>query len=178
MYTFELGLQAVPDWYGTLTGLRTLDLGHNALRTLPDLSALTRLEILYIHDNALTAVPALPPSLTYLNVSENPLPALPAFDLPNLIELRALELNLTSVPDLRLPKLRELHLRTNALTEVPETVRSLHELRLLDLRANRLTSVPDWIAELPRLEKLDLRWNEVYDPPGALLARGCVVLTE
>ena len=40
---------------------------------MPDLSALTRLEILYLHDNALTALPALPPSLTYLNVSENPL---------------------------------------------------------------------------------------------------------
>ena len=168
----------MPDWYGSLTGLRTLDLGHNALRVLPDLSALTRLEILYIHDNALGAVPALPPSLTYLNVSENPLPALPSLELPNLIELRALELGLTSVPSLSLPKLRELHLRTNALTSVPETVRGMHELRLLDLRANRLTSVPDWIVELPRLEKLDLRWNEVYDPPAELLARGCVVLTE
>ncbi len=119
LYTCELGLETVPDWYGSLTGLRTLDLGHNALRALPDLSALTRLEILYIHDNALSAVPSLPSSLTYLNVSENPLPALPSLDLPNLIELRALELGLTSVPALRLPKLRELHLRTNALDRGP-----------------------------------------------------------
>jgi Leucine-rich repeat (LRR) protein len=89
-----------------------------------------------------------------------------------------LDAGLTDVPELRLPKLRELHLRTNALTAVPETVRLMPELRLLDLRANRLTSIPDWIVELPRLEKLDLRWNEVYDPPGELLARGCVVLTE
>ena len=40
---------------------------------MPDLSALTQLEILYLHDNALTRCRALPPSLTYLNVSENPL---------------------------------------------------------------------------------------------------------
>ena len=38
--------------------------------------------------------------------------------------------------------------------------------------------MPDWIAELPRLEKLDLRWNEVYEPPAALVDRGCVVLCE
>jgi len=57
LYTCELGLTSVPAWYGELTGLRTLDLGHNRLTTVPDLSALARLEILYLHDNALTALP-------------------------------------------------------------------------------------------------------------------------
>ena len=87
----------MPGFYGTLPRLRTLDLGHNALASLPDLSALTELEILYIHDNALTALPALPPSLTYLNVSENPLPALALGDFPALIELRALDLGLDAI---------------------------------------------------------------------------------
>jgi len=166
----------VPSWYGELTGLRTLDLGHNRLESVPDLSALTQLEILYLHDNALTVLPSLPASLTYLNVSENPLSALPSFELPSLLELRCLELGLIAFPGVRLPLLRELHLRTNALESVPDAVRSLRELRTLDLRANRLTSVPDWIVELPRLEKLDLRWNEVSEVPQALLDRGCFVL--
>jgi Leucine-rich repeat (LRR) protein len=155
--------------------LRTLDLGHNRLRSVPDLSALSQLEILYLHDNALTALPALPSSLTYLNVSENPLPGLALPELPALIELRALELGLSSL-DVSLPALRELHLRHNAFTSIPACVRELRELRLLDMRSNQLTSVPDWIVELPRLEKLDLRWNEVYDVPNALRERGCVVL--
>jgi Leucine-rich repeat (LRR) protein len=176
LYTCELGLTAVPPWYGQLTALRTLDLGHNRLESVPDLDALTQLEILYLHDNALTALPALPPSLTYLNVSENPLPALPPLTLPNLLELRCLDLGLTELPSLVLPRLRELHLRTNAFSEVPECVRSMGELRTLDMRANRLTSVPDWIAELPRLEKLDLRWNEVREVPAELVERGCFVL--
>ncbi len=145
---------------------------------MPDLSKLTRLEILYLHDNALTDLPRLPRSVTYLNVSENPLTELPAWHLEALIELRALDLGLTALPSFDLPSLRELHLRGNAFSEVPEVVRSLRELRLLDLRANRLTAVPDWIVELPRLEKLDLRWNEVFDPPSGLIERGCVVLTE
>ena len=168
----------MPDWYGELTALRTLDLGHNRLESVPDLSKLTRLEILYLHDNALTDLPRLPGSLTYLNVSENPLTELPAWRLGALIELRALDLGLTTLPDFELPALRELHLRRNAFTEVPSVVRSLRELRLLDLRANRLASVPEWIVELPRLEKLDLRWNGVFDPPSGLIERGCVVLTE
>jgi Leucine-rich repeat (LRR) protein len=178
LYTCELGLTRVPDFYGSLTTLRTLDLGHNALVSVPDLDALTRLEILYLHENALTALPALPPSLTYLNLSENPLReiALPA--LPRLIELRMLDLELDTFPDVELPALRELHLRRNRFSSVPDVVRGFRELRLLDLRANRLTSVPEWIAELPKLEKLDLRWNEVHEPPAALIERGCVVLCE
>jgi Leucine-rich repeat (LRR) protein len=168
----------VPDFYGALTRLRTLDLGHNALTAVPDLSALTQLEILYLHENALGALPALPPSLTYLNISENPLQSIDLGSLPNLIELRMLDLGLSAFPDVALPALRELHLRRNRFTAVPEAVRAFHELRLLDLRANALTSVPEWIAELPRLEKLDLRWNEVYEPPAALVERGCVILCE
>ena len=168
----------MPEWYGRLTRLRTLDLGHNRLTAVPDLSALTQLEILYLHENALTALPALPPSLTYLNISENPLETVALGELPALIELRMLDLGLSRFPDVALPALRELHLRRNAFTAIPEVVRSFTELRLIDLRANQLTSVPDWIAELPRLEKLDLRWNEVYEPPAALVDRGCVVLCE
>jgi Leucine-rich repeat (LRR) protein len=176
LYTCELGLVTVPPWYAQLTGLKTLDLGHNRLASVPDLDALTQLEILYLHDNALTALPALPPSLTYLNVSENPLPALAPLSLPNLLELRCLELGLTALPSLHLPLLRELHLRTNAFSAVPEAIRSMRELRTLDLRANRLTTVPDWLVELPKLEKLDLRWNEVVDVPRELAERGCFVL--
>jgi len=170
----------VPAFYGELRTLRTLDLGHNALESLPDLSRLTRLEILYIHDNALRELPPLPRSLTYLNVSENPLRELSLGDFPALVELRALDLGLSSLSLGAMPALRELHLRRNRFAAVPEVVRSLPSLRLLDLRANRLTSVPEWITELPRLEKLDLRWNELFedDVPAGLRERGCIVLTE
>ena len=62
---------------------------------MPDLSALTELDILYLHDNALRVLPPLPESLTYLNVGENPLDGVPPLSLPWLIELRALDAGLS-----------------------------------------------------------------------------------
>jgi Leucine-rich repeat (LRR) protein len=183
LYAAEIALASVPPWIGSLTRLRTLDLGHNVLSSLPDsMAELQALEILYIHDNRLAVLPAWLGSLrglTYLNVAENGLRELPEVSgLSRLIELRAMHNRLTDVPALP-PSLRELHLRGNECTAVPDTVRGLPELRVLDMRANRLSgALPEWLAELPRLEKLDLRWNSFEDPPYGPTPPGCVVLTE
>jgi Leucine-rich repeat (LRR) protein len=174
----------VPGWIGRLTRLRTLDIGHNALTSLPDsMAALQALEILYVHDNPLAVLPEWIGSLrglTYLNVAESGLTSLPRLaGLTRLIELRLMHNRLVDVPPLP-GSLRELHLRGNALTRVPAAVRGLHELRVLDLRANRLAGpLPEWLAELPRLEKLDLRWNDWDDPPTwPALRADCVVLRD
>jgi Leucine-rich repeat (LRR) protein len=183
LYAAEIQLASVPSWIGSLTRLRTLDLGHNILSSLPDsMAGLQALEILYIHDNRLGELPSWLGSLralTYLNVAENGARSLPEVaGLTRLIELRAMHNRLTDVPPLP-PSLRELHLRGNECVAVPPAVRGLPELRVLDMRANHLAgALPSWLAELPRLEKLDLRWNSFEDPPYGPTPPGCVVLTE
>lgn len=54
------GLTEISERVGELRALRMLDLGHNLLRRIPDsLSEFTDLsDFLYLHDNALTELPA------------------------------------------------------------------------------------------------------------------------
>src|SRR5690242_18039339 len=105
---------------GRLKRLRMLDLGHNALRSVPEslgnLDALSG--FLYLHDNQLTS---LPPSLAslkrlrYLNIGENGFETLPecVCGMCGLIELHASDNPLVTLPDSvrQLKALRELHLR-------------------------------------------------------------------
>jgi Leucine-rich repeat (LRR) protein len=173
------GLSAVSERIGLLKRLRMLDLGHNALTSLPstigDLESLT--DFLYLHDNELQELPVSIAKLTrlrYLNISDNPLGALPPSigAMTSLVELRASKCNLTTLPSGldRLVELRELHLRDNALTTLPDAVGALQELRHLDLRGNPLTTLPEAIGNLPKLDKLDLRWTPTLEV-GPWLAR-------
>jgi len=118
----ENGLSEVSAHIGRLKRLRTLDLGHNALISVPD--ALADLEcltdFLYLHDNRLTSLPSSLGRLTklrYLNMSENAFEVFPecVSSMSSLIELRASDNYLVSLPDSvgRLSRLRELHLRNN-----------------------------------------------------------------
>src|SRR5947209_13047029 len=74
-------LTRVSERLGDLRHLHTLDLGHNWLTELPArLGQLTELsEYLYVHDNRLAHLPYLGGlrTLRYLNVSDNPLGAVP-----------------------------------------------------------------------------------------------------
>ena len=181
------GLTEVSERIGALRALRMLDLGHNALTSLPDvigdLPALT--DFLYVHDNRLRALPATFARLSrlrYLNASENELTELPACvaGMLSLVELRLSANDLTELPSSigRLTALRELCLRDNRLATLPRELGALRELRALDLRGNPLERLPDELCELPALEKLDLRWVSALDGsaiPDALVARGCRV---
>ena len=200
LYLYDCGLVALPALDGT--ALEVLDLNRNpGLAQLPALARLP-LAFLYLESCGLNALPALPMSLRYLNVSSNPLGALPIGELAGLEELRAEYVRLHDTPIAlhRLGKLRELHLRGNGIRELPPVATALETLGLrdnnfaelpaslaghpnlirLDLRGNFIDTVPAAIAELPKLRKLDLRWNPLRDPLDwytGLVRRGCQVYT-
>jgi Leucine-rich repeat (LRR) protein len=96
----------VSERIAALKNLRTLDLGHNQLGSLPDaLGELVGLtDFLYLHDNRLSA---LPPSLArltklrYLNLSANAFEEFPecVCRMVGLIKLRASDNRLTLLPE-------------------------------------------------------------------------------
>jgi Leucine-rich repeat (LRR) protein len=203
-FLHERELTAVPDQVRDERP-RVLDLATNPIDALPDwLGELDSVEILYAHHLRLTAIPpslARHRRLVYLNLAHNQLRALPALDLPALLELRLGGNTVYPLPPMQLPRLRELYLRgnqlraipdalgdladlhilelrDNQLTALPDTLGRLHKLLYLDLRGNQLATLPDALGDLPELRKLDLRWNPIAGRPACidrLLARGCAV---
>jgi Leucine-rich repeat (LRR) protein len=187
LYLDFLNIEALPAGLISLTQLHTLDLGHNALTSLPESFALLAglAGILYLHDNRFEHVPSVLAGfgqMQYLNLGDNPLGDLPAFiaGWTGLRELRLNSATLTRLPEVvgALKALHELHLRSNHLQTLPATIGDLSALRTLDLRNNRLQSIPDVLRDLPSLTRLDLRWNPLIHIPAwvnDLRARGCVV---
>jgi Leucine-rich repeat (LRR) protein len=121
----ENGLSQLSEQISRLKRLRMLDIGHNALTSVPDglgdLDGLT--DFLYIHDNRLTSLPSSLGRLTrlrYLNMSENAFEVFPecVSSMSSLIELRASDNYLASLPNSvgHLSRLCELHLRNNKLS--------------------------------------------------------------
>ncbi|MEJ7598721.1 MAG: hypothetical protein WKG01_12505 [Kofleriaceae bacterium] len=200
LYLYDGAIHALPAVDG-LVALEVLDLNRNPnLAGLPPLDRLP-LQFLYAESCGLRALPALPATLRYLNISHNPLGTLAVGGLEALEELRAefIGLNETPVALHQLGKLRELQLRGNGFRELPPLGHELEVLGLrdniftelpaslaghpslsrLDMRGNFLDTVPPFIVELPRLRKLDLRWNRLREARDAwhtgLVRRGCAV---
>jgi hypothetical protein len=181
------GLSAISPKIANLQNLRTLDLGHNRLESVPgELGDITELsDFLYLHDNQLDSLPASLRRLQkirYLNISTNRFTAFPECicSMSQLLELRVTDNQLTCLPRCigNLSKLRELHLRNNALRTLPAEIANLSELRLIDLRGNPIEELPDGLSSLPKLEKLDLRWVNSLKLPAwfeALENRGCLI---
>jgi len=111
------------------------------IETLPrGIGALSELEVLDLHGEALTS---LPESIG---------------DLSALRELRAAGNQLDRLPYglRRLRSLRSLVLTENQLTSLPEEIRDLRKLEELRLGGNDLEALPEGLLALGRLRELDL----------------------
>ena len=146
--------------------LEVLDLGGNALDTLPDdLHRLTKLRILFVSNNAFTELPAVLgqcPSLTMIGFKANRIRTVPAQALPQT--LRWLILTDNAIEALpaeigRCTRLQKLMLAGNRLTTLPETLAACTALELLRIAANQLTALPDWLLAMPRLSWLAFAGN-------------------
>ena len=138
-----------------------LDLKKCSLTTLPSLARFTRLRKLDLGHNALSDLPALPPSLEILFLLGNEFEGVPASLEPlpalRMLSFKACKLTLL---DRRLPtSLSWLILTENQLFQLPEWLGELTAMRKLMLSNNRLASLPPSLASMGELELL--RWQTI-----------------
>lgn len=174
-------LERLPSALLALTGLRSLDLQHNCLRTLEELLSLQhlrRLSCLRLAHNRVLALPAsvgVLRRLELLDLSHNELQSLPPA-LFTLHRLRRLYLagNLLEVLPAEvgsLVLLLELDLSGNRLESLPaEVCMNCIELRSLNVSYNSLGALPAGLGSLSQLTRLDLRGNSLEQLPADL---GC-----
>lgn len=112
------------------------------------------LEGLFVSQNKLTSLPALPSSLKAAVISNNQLTGLP--ELPSALCLLDVSRNqLTSLPKLP-PSLQLLVATSNQLTTLPTLPNSLQKL---DVSNNQLTSLPESIYPLFSSAKIRIKNN-------------------
>jgi Leucine-rich repeat (LRR) protein/sugar lactone lactonase YvrE len=150
--------------------LRELGVGETKLSgELPDFSQLTNLQVLDLNHSQFSGeIPALPTSLTLLNLAGNnlsgPIPALSG--LPNLQTLWLSENQLTgSIPDLTsLTQLQQAYFSHNQLTGSVPSLAGLTELIGFSISRNQLTGPIPELSHLTNLEKIWLDNNDLSGP--------------
>uniref|UniRef100_A0A1A7WJI2 Leucine rich repeat and sterile alpha motif containing 1 n=1 Tax=Iconisemion striatum TaxID=60296 RepID=A0A1A7WJI2_9TELE len=139
---------------------KVLILHTNELRVLLtkgcDISSLSTLKVLDLHDNLLTCLPediGKLSTLQILNVEKNHLKVLPE-----------------SIGNLQL--LQTLNVKGNCLIELPPSIESLRSLRTLDLSGNKVTQLPKVLAHIRTLESLTLDAAAMTFPPASVCSEG------
>eukprot|EP00443_Scrippsiella_acuminata_P037677 CAMPEP_0115348614 /NCGR_PEP_ID=MMETSP0270-20121206/95495_1 /TAXON_ID=71861 /ORGANISM="Scrippsiella trochoidea, Strain CCMP3099" /LENGTH=637 /DNA_ID=CAMNT_0002770589 /DNA_START=14 /DNA_END=1928 /DNA_ORIENTATION=- len=148
----ENQLPTVPPGIQQLQRIRSIDLSHNQIESLPDTdtwdSISASLELLDLSFNKLTSIAELAPlkKLSQLKVDANQLTSLDGVSWKELKQL----VNLSAV--------------SNQLTDIPEAVgEHAASLEYLELSENKLTTVPPNISELKKLKSLNIAGNPIKD---------------
>ncbi|CAB4264291.1 unnamed protein product [Prunus armeniaca] len=161
-------LRFLPEAFGKLHGLVSLNLSNNQLQSIPDsIAGLENLEELHVSSNLLVSLPdslGLLLNLRILNVSGNKLDALPESiaRCSSLVELDASFNNLMCLPTnigYGLLNLERLSIHLNKIRSLPPSICEMRSLRYLDVHFNELRGLPHAIGRLTTLEVLNLSSN-------------------
>ncbi|KAK9073548.1 hypothetical protein SSX86_007872 [Deinandra increscens subsp. villosa] len=161
-------LPILPEAFGKLRMLVSLNLSSNQLQVIPDsIVGLENLEELYVSSNLMESLPdsvGLLLKLKILDVSSNKLTSLPdsICYCRSLVELDASFNKLTYLPTnigFELVNLKKLSVPLNKIRSLPTSIGEMSSLQFLDAHFNELRGLPPSIGRLSNLEILDLSRN-------------------
>lgn len=166
----------LPDSLRGFEFLRSLDLSHCGLRSLPILEGFRNLVWLALDGDSLGSIPEATwrlPSLEVISLKDAGLASLPPFPAGSpLRQLRMGGNRLRALPDgwQNLSQLRELWLYNNPLDSLPSGLGSLANLTTLSLENAGLSSLPSSLASLPQTGLLlKISGNRLCQDQGAPL---------
>ncbi|CAN6464449.1 unnamed protein product [Victoria cruziana] len=161
-------LRYMPEAFGRIQSLVTLNLSNNQLEAVPDsIAGLLNLEELDLSSNVLVSLPdsiGLLLNLKMLSVSGNHLKALPdsISHCRSLVELDVSFNELTYLPTnlgYELANLQKLLVHLNKIRSLPSSVCEMRSLQQLDAHFNELCGLPFAIGRLTNLEVLNVSSN-------------------
>lgn len=133
-----------------------------------NITHLTRLRELWVHDNALSEMPAgllAMTQLEWLNVSRNLMAEIPR-EIGHLTNLKILYVRHSRLPRPSPHTFVVTQLAQNRLVTLPREICQLHALSRLSLSNNVLTSLPSELGHLKSLLGLDVR--PAFHPPSPI----------
>jgi leucine-rich repeat protein SHOC2 len=169
----DRGIWWLPESFGNLTNITTLDISKCNLERLPQtFGNLVNLAELNLSENRLTGLPSSfsqLTNLTHLDLSRNNLIVLP-LNLSYLTQLTSLRLVDNHLHDIvnnwgALSHLTQLDLCINRLSKIPDNIGDLTALTDLDLCSNSLRQLPESIGNLIHLKELNIVGNELESLP-------------
>ncbi|KAI3499471.1 hypothetical protein L1887_35272 [Cichorium endivia] len=161
-------LPFIPEAFGKLRTLISLNLSSNKLMAIPDsVAGLTNLEALDVSANLFESLPEAIGKLKrlqILNVSRNKLTALPdgICKCRSLVEFDASFNKISYLPaniGYELVSLKKLLMPLNKLRTLPTSIGEMVSLQILDVHFNELKGLPSSIGKLTKLEILNIGSN-------------------
>jgi Leucine-rich repeat (LRR) protein len=161
-------LHSLPEWLGSMTNLRELDISENTqIKSLPDnFNRLCNLETLHISDTNIVKVPQYIRefkklkilSLGYVYLENKPITV--GQWIGELSKLESLYLfSVKNIPEsiCNLQNLKRLEIKYSKITTLPKSIGKLSTLKELTIECCRyFREMPSTIGELASLEKLEL----------------------